>query len=636
ISVMDATTGLVNISSTGAITNSTIGGGTLLQVTGNGSITPTLASISNTSAMTGNGRLLDLTADNATTPTGLFAISAINMTTGTAMKVTASNANTSDFSIAGGFAPIMFSTTFAQAGTAQSTASGYAGLRLNYTHNPTVTGNTENMMVIQNQVTSNATDLAVNAGLLIDNADTSASNSTILTDALRITNSGGIAIGITNAINIASTDVVTDILMQNGETIDNNVNGQINLNTGVAGANDGIWIDSGQTTSTAFGLCHSGADADNAAFSDRQIVACAGAVDGDYAEKYPVAAGITYGDIVAPGTKEVVTTQGQKIVELVMTTEPYQGPVAGIVAKNYGDFTSAGNNIKKEDNPMPVSLVGRVPVNVTNENGAIAVGDFITTSSTAGKGMKATEAGRVIGMALSTFDAVEGQVMVQIVNTWYQPSSSSSLQGGNNTGDMLSMGAIDAENLTVTGQLYVGSDIAGRARIKAGDESVHVTFETEYSYQPIVIASVREDIDSAFAWWIENETTTGFDIVRSAFSDSAVEFNWIAMGVDGGIVSISDGTTEEITITVADPGASTDIIGVVADTGSSSVPVEEPAVEAPAEEPVAEEPAVEAPAEEPVAEEPVVEAPAEEPVAEEPVAEEPAVEAPADSAPVSE
>ena len=32
-------------------------------------------------------------------------------------------------------------------------------------------------------------------------------------------------------------------------------------------------------------------------------------------------------------------------------------------------------------------------MNVTNEGGAIAIGDFITTSSTAGHGMKATKAG---------------------------------------------------------------------------------------------------------------------------------------------------------------------------------------------------------------------------------------------------
>jgi hypothetical protein len=39
-------------------------------------------------------------------------------------------------------------------------------------------------------------------------------------------------------------------------------------------------------------------------------------------------------------------------------------------------------------------------VNVTLENGAIKVGDRITSSPLAGFGMKATTAGRVVGLAL--------------------------------------------------------------------------------------------------------------------------------------------------------------------------------------------------------------------------------------------
>jgi hypothetical protein len=86
---MNATTGLVNISSTGAITNSTAGAasGILFQVTGNGAITPTLASISDTSVMTTTGKLLDLTANAATTTTGLFTLNANGITTGSAIDV---------------------------------------------------------------------------------------------------------------------------------------------------------------------------------------------------------------------------------------------------------------------------------------------------------------------------------------------------------------------------------------------------------------------------------------------------------------------------------------------------------------------------------------------------------------------
>jgi hypothetical protein len=55
---------------------------------------------------------------------------------------------------------------------------------------------------------------------------------------------------------------------------------------------------------------------------------------------------------------------------------------------------------------MPVALAGRVLVKVSNENGAIAAGDYLTSaSSTPGHAMKATRAGRVIGMALESLGA---------------------------------------------------------------------------------------------------------------------------------------------------------------------------------------------------------------------------------------
>ena len=51
--------------------------------------------------------------------------------------------------------------------------------------------------------------------------------------------------------------------------------------------------------------------------------------------------------------------------------------------------------------PVIVGLSGRVPVRVTTKNGGIKPGDYITTSDISGVGMRATEAGRVIGKALT-------------------------------------------------------------------------------------------------------------------------------------------------------------------------------------------------------------------------------------------
>lgn len=69
---------------------------------------------------------------------------------------------------------------------------------------------------------------------------------------------------------------------------------------------------------------------------------------------------------------------------------------------------------------MVVGLAGRVPVKVSTKNGDIQPGDYITTSDIPGIGMKATDAGRVIGKALTGITGVDsGTIVVFIQNTYY-------------------------------------------------------------------------------------------------------------------------------------------------------------------------------------------------------------------------
>ena len=49
---------------------------------------------------------------------------------------------------------------------------------------------------------------------------------------------------------------------------------------------------------------------------------------------------------------------------------------------------------------------------VTDENGMINQGDYLTSSSTPGTAMKATKWGRVIGIALEPFDSNQGKIMM--------------------------------------------------------------------------------------------------------------------------------------------------------------------------------------------------------------------------------
>ncbi len=241
-----------------------------------------------------------------------------------------------------------------------------------------------------------------------------------------------------SAVNIASGWDI-DLSLQNAEYISNSTDDRIlfggsgglndvdlvfnldNANGPVIGTStsslqiDAVLMTDLDTAGGTSAVCHSGAASatDNVKLED-----CTGAPAADYAEQYPVAAGVGFGDIVVPSNTVVVTNDGDEIVQMVKSSEPYSGPVVGIVSDNFGDFTSAGYNIDESDNPMPVALVGRVPVKVTAEGGDISVGDYLTTSSTPGAAMRATKVGRVIGMALSDWDGVSATVMVQVNNSW--------------------------------------------------------------------------------------------------------------------------------------------------------------------------------------------------------------------------
>lgn len=70
--------------------------------------------------------------------------------------------------------------------------------------------------------------------------------------------------------------------------------------------------------------------------------------------------------------------------------------------------------------PVIVGLSGRVPVKVSTKNGEIRPGDYITTSDIPGVGMKATEAGHVIGKALTSLSGTgQGTIGIFIQNTYY-------------------------------------------------------------------------------------------------------------------------------------------------------------------------------------------------------------------------
>ncbi len=182
-----------------------------------------------------------------------------------------------------------------------------------------------------------------------------------------------------------------------------------------------------------------GADVENSANSveeDAELYDCSGTPAADFAELYPVSNDAEVGDIMITSDQMVNTYDTDenglvdwtnvkgKISRLIKSNTGYHNAIVGVLGDNYSDFSSTGYNIKDQDNPKSIALVGRVPVKVSNENGAIHRGDYITSSkSVLGYGMKATAPGMVIGQALADF-TTGNTVMVYVHPFYFDPTVS--------------------------------------------------------------------------------------------------------------------------------------------------------------------------------------------------------------------
>lgn len=95
---------------------------------------------------------------------------------------------------------------------------------------------------------------------------------------------------------------------------------------------------------------------------------------------------------------DVVIADPDNKESVIKSTQPFQASVVGIISTK--PMLTMGNSLIVDEitgdplpNPKPtarLALTGRVPVKVTNENGTIVPGDYLTSSSTPGTAMKWT------------------------------------------------------------------------------------------------------------------------------------------------------------------------------------------------------------------------------------------------------
>jgi hypothetical protein len=106
------------------------------------------------------------------------------------------------------------------------TAAAVDGLTFTLTNDASTDSNTQNLLTLANLDAAGST--TTEALLVIDNRDTTEA----VSDGIRITSAAG---GITTGLDFDDTDITTDIELQNGETIDNNTDNQVNIGLGSSG-----------------------------------------------------------------------------------------------------------------------------------------------------------------------------------------------------------------------------------------------------------------------------------------------------------------------------------------------------------------------------------------------------------------
>lgn len=142
----------------------------------------------------------------------------------------------------------------------------------------------------------------------------------------------------------------------------------------------------------------------------------------DLAEDYISSENLEAGEVV-------VIDENLNSLQVKKSTQSYDQKILGVVSsapairisEDGGIWISKGDG-SKTDTGYPVALTGRVPVKVSTENGSIKPGDYLTSSSTAGVAMKADRKGKVLGMALESFNGSEiGTIKIFMDISWYAP-----------------------------------------------------------------------------------------------------------------------------------------------------------------------------------------------------------------------
>jgi len=116
-----------------------------------------------------------------------------------------------------------------------------------------------------------------------------------------------------------------------------------------------------------------------------------------------------------PGDVLIISHDKDRAVAL--SSQPYSTAVIGIYSTKPGFVGSTHPMEEKYQTEVPVAITGIVPCKVSTENGSIQRGDLLTTSSTPGYAMKASnpKIGTILGKAMASLESGKGKIEVLVM-----------------------------------------------------------------------------------------------------------------------------------------------------------------------------------------------------------------------------
>ncbi len=256
---------------------------------------------------------------------------------------------------------------------------------------------------------------------------------------------------------------------------------------------------------------------------------------GDYAEDYGTTdPSIDAGDVVALDASKPATdyTDGNGYTGskawVVKASSNNAGQLLGVVSTSPNEVI--GQVFSPSENPRPVSLNGRVPVKVNDQNGAIHAGDYLMPSDTPGVAMKADHSGWAIGVALSDFTGSgQGTVYVSTGRTWYAQlvnlqAGAQSVDSLDISGDLAVAGnASFTGNISIAGHIIGNNDTSGVIEVGSGDSSSTLHFNDSYAAAPSVVVTPESDPGSYY--WV-SKSTTSFTLHLASPASDSIKFDY--------------------------------------------------------------------------------------------------------------